>query len=227
MFPVVRLFIAAAIAVTLGFTWTVGQGSGLAQVNKNLCELWASLPLPPYAACEFQYVLVVVWAVAAVAVFVWLTAETVGFFRRRKKIAKQDGPTDLSALSPKQLRSATISFAAKMRDFEAAENADAMTRPQSTFDPAKTREQMIEDGRRSQDAFVRRWMEKTATFSNNYIVQARELEDELIGRLRREGKLGPHGKQMERRALEGSMTGFLPIAEAANYLERLARKLSA
>jgi hypothetical protein len=44
MFIIVRLVFAAAVAVSLGFVWTVGQ-SGLTQVNRNLCELWASLPL--------------------------------------------------------------------------------------------------------------------------------------------------------------------------------------
>jgi hypothetical protein len=74
MFTIVRPLVGAAAVVTLGFTWTVGQ-SGLAQTNRHLCELWRSLPLPNYQACEFQYALVVLWVVAAVAAAIWLARE--------------------------------------------------------------------------------------------------------------------------------------------------------
>ena len=74
MFALVRLCVAGAIAVTFGYTWTVGQG-GLKQVNSNLCELWRSLPLWTYDKCEFQYGLVIAWLVVAFAVGVWLFIE--------------------------------------------------------------------------------------------------------------------------------------------------------
>jgi hypothetical protein len=86
MFSAVRLLFAAAIAVTLQFTWTVGQGSGLAQVNKNLCELWSSLPLPAYGACEFQYALVISWGVVALAAAIWIAVEA---FKAARKISSR------------------------------------------------------------------------------------------------------------------------------------------
>lgn len=58
-------------AFTAGYTWTVGQG-GFQTTNKNLCDLWAHLPLPTYQACEFQYALVMVWAAAIVVFAIWL-----------------------------------------------------------------------------------------------------------------------------------------------------------
>jgi hypothetical protein len=90
LFRFVRLAFAAAIAVTLGFTWTVGQG-GLKQTNSNLCELWSSLNLPAYPTCEFQFVLPIVWALAFLVACVWMAVELFRvipiiwrFFRKRK-----------------------------------------------------------------------------------------------------------------------------------------------
>lgn len=75
LFAVVRLCIAGALAITFGFTWTVGQG-GLGQVNSNLCELWRSLPLWRYDECEFQYALVWAWLGAGFAIGIWILFET-------------------------------------------------------------------------------------------------------------------------------------------------------
>jgi hypothetical protein len=77
MRTIIRLSFAAALAVSVGFVWTVGQ-TGLQQTNRNLCELWASLPLPKYESCEFQNALVYVWACAALVAVIWLLLE---FFR--------------------------------------------------------------------------------------------------------------------------------------------------
>ncbi len=77
MWILVRLSVAAALAVSAGFAWTVGQ-SGLQQANRNLCDLWASLPLPPYKSCEFQNALVYSWLAVAIIAVVWLLVE---FFR--------------------------------------------------------------------------------------------------------------------------------------------------
>ncbi len=73
-FSLVRLLFATAIAVTLGFTWTVGQG-GLKQTNSNLCDLWSSLLLPPYPNCEFQFVLPALWIVAFTVAVIWALVE--------------------------------------------------------------------------------------------------------------------------------------------------------
>jgi len=61
---VICLLWVAVIAVSVGFVWTVAQ-TGLKQTNTNLCELWRSLPLPPYQTCEFQEALVYIWLAAA------------------------------------------------------------------------------------------------------------------------------------------------------------------
>ncbi len=61
-----RVLFGGLLAVTLGFTWTVGQ-SGLEQTNRNLCDLWRSVAPLRYESCEFQYVLVTIWFLAALA----------------------------------------------------------------------------------------------------------------------------------------------------------------
>jgi hypothetical protein len=81
MLVLVRLCFAAAVAVTLGFAWTVGQ-NGLKQTNRNLCELWANLPLPEYKGCEFQNVLVIFWMVAAAAGTIWIIVALYRLFFR-------------------------------------------------------------------------------------------------------------------------------------------------
>ena len=78
MFRAVQAAVLAAVAVSGGFTWTVGQ-SGLTQTNKNLCELWASLPLPSYERCEFQNVLVIAWGIVSLVAAVWLIYESYKF----------------------------------------------------------------------------------------------------------------------------------------------------
>jgi flagellar biosynthesis chaperone FliJ len=80
---ILRLTTAAAIAVSLGFVWTVGQ-SGLQQTNRNLCELWASLPLWRYEQCEFQNILVLLWLAAAITAAMYLLIEAfqLSFVRR-------------------------------------------------------------------------------------------------------------------------------------------------
>lgn len=80
MLILVRLGLAVAAAMSLGYAWTVGQ-TGLKQTNRNLCELWASLPLPRYERCEFHYVLVVLWLFVAVVIVLWICIEV--FLRRR------------------------------------------------------------------------------------------------------------------------------------------------
>lgn len=71
MYAFVRIALVAALAMSGGFTWTVGQ-SGLKQTNTNLCELWASLPLPSYSGCEFQYGLVLAWAAVFALTILWV-----------------------------------------------------------------------------------------------------------------------------------------------------------
>jgi hypothetical protein len=69
-----RLSILAACTVSAGFVWTVGQ-SGLAETNRHLCELWASLPLLEYQNCQFQYLLVYLWAFVAILATLWVLFE--------------------------------------------------------------------------------------------------------------------------------------------------------
>jgi hypothetical protein len=94
---VFRLLLATAAAVSVGFIWTVGQ-AGLAQTNRNLCDLWAALPLPPYKACEFQNALVYIALIAAALLLIWGAAEIVLSILRRRK--KRDGDAPVSAPPP-------------------------------------------------------------------------------------------------------------------------------
>jgi hypothetical protein len=70
----IRLLWVAVIAMSVGFVWTVGQ-TGLKQTNANLCELWRSLPLPPYQTCEFQEALVYIWLAAALVGAIYIFFE--------------------------------------------------------------------------------------------------------------------------------------------------------
>ena len=132
----------------------------------------------------------------------------------------------LSGLSNIQLRDATIDFAAKMRTFEAnAEPQFHMPRaglPKDQMDAQWTAEtNRISEAQRL----------KQLEFSNNYLGTARELRDEIILRLKRIGILSPYVEltpieSIGPRVLDiGSLAGPYPIASAANYLEKLARRL--
>jgi hypothetical protein len=89
----VRASVIGALALSGSFTWTVGQ-SGLLQTNRNLCELWASLPLPKYPNCEFQNVLVYLWMLIAALSVVWILYETIAWLRRRQKNKLPDAPPE-------------------------------------------------------------------------------------------------------------------------------------
>jgi hypothetical protein len=73
--------------------------------------------------------------------------------------------------------------------------------------------------------------QKQLEFSNSYLGTARELRDEIILRLRSIGILSPYVElnpieSIGPRTLDvGSLAGPYPIASAANYLEKLARRL--
>jgi hypothetical protein len=82
-----RLLLAAAAAVSAGFIWTVGQ-AGLAQTNRNLCDLWASLPLPTYKTCAFQNSLVYAALFAAAVLIIWGIGEAIFWFRKSRKRSK-------------------------------------------------------------------------------------------------------------------------------------------
>jgi hypothetical protein len=85
----VRNVLIPAAALSAGYVWTVGQG-GFESTNKNLCTLWAHLPLPAYQSCEFQYVLVIAWALVILVAAAWLFVSTVrligGILNRRKRL---------------------------------------------------------------------------------------------------------------------------------------------
>ena len=132
----------------------------------------------------------------------------------------------LRSLSNTQLRDATIDFAAKMRTFET--NAE----PQFHMPPAGlSKDQMqaqwnaetnrMEEGRR----------QKQLEFSNNYLGTARELRDEIILRLKIIGILSPYVELTPIEAIGprvldiGNLVGPYPVMSAANYLEKLARRL--
>jgi hypothetical protein len=77
---IVSIF-SAMMVLTLGYSWTVGQSS-LLQTNKNLCELWNAVSPVPYSSCEFHYVLVGGWTVAAVIVTIILATRSALWVRQ-------------------------------------------------------------------------------------------------------------------------------------------------
>ena len=99
MRTIVRVFLAALAAVSAGFIWTVGQ-AGLAQTNRNLCDLWGSLPLPTYRACAFQNSLVYAALGAAALLLLWGIIELVLWIFRLRKRSK-------NSVSPKIVTDAT------------------------------------------------------------------------------------------------------------------------
>src|SRR6478752_4065308 len=104
----VRFVIAAAVAVTTGFTWTVGQ-SGLHQTNTNLCDLWKSLPLPAYPSCEFQFILPIIWGFAFCLAVVWACIELFRLIQRLT--ARRNRLLFYSLLSSLFLIGTVVSFA--------------------------------------------------------------------------------------------------------------------
>ena len=95
----VRASMLAAIALSGGFTWTVGQ-SGLSATNRNLCELWASLPIPAYPKCEFQNFLVYVWMAVAAMSVIWIGYEVICWFRRRSARRATETPITATLETP-------------------------------------------------------------------------------------------------------------------------------
>lgn len=76
--PFLRPAATGLAALSVGYTWTVGQ-SGLASTNRNLCDLWQSLGFWKYDACEFQYWLLVLWALLSIAAAIYLLSEVFRF----------------------------------------------------------------------------------------------------------------------------------------------------
>jgi hypothetical protein len=81
MRTIIRIILVALATVSAGFIWTVGQ-AGLAQTNRNLCDLWASLPLPSYKACAFQNSLVYAALGGAAILLIWGIIEVFLLVRR-------------------------------------------------------------------------------------------------------------------------------------------------
>jgi hypothetical protein len=133
----------------------------------------------------------------------------------------------LRSLSNLQLRDATLVFAVKMRTFET--NTDTTEIP--FFKPGNTPEQ----NNAAWEAMIKRQMErskqKQLSFSDNYLGQARELRDEITFRLREIGVVQPYIditpiESIGPGAIEnGVLSGPYPVTSAANYLEKLVRRL--
>lgn len=128
----------------------------------------------------------------------------------------------LSSLSNFQLRDSALEFAKKMREFEV--NIDSRSPIHS-----KTRD---EDSsvltKKIQDFYSR----KKASFSNEFLGQARIIKYEISYRLRRIGIFPPYfdGESTEEDIAKsvfdhGFLAGPSPVTSAANLLETMARLL--
>jgi hypothetical protein len=134
----------------------------------------------------------------------------------------------LQKLSDTQLRETAIDYAAKLRTFETNIKANrlAMT-PPTAGTPAQQKA--------ASDAFIKQLTQQTEQedeqFSSNYLGNARALRSEIIFRLNRLGILSPYvdmtpfDKIGEHVLDFGVGRGANPFTCAANYLEKLARRL--
>lgn len=133
----------------------------------------------------------------------------------------------LENLTNSQLRDSAIMFAAKMRAFES--NADVLESPH--YIPGQSEEQQISEWSKMRLADDARRKQKTLSFANDYLGTAVDLRDEIIIRLNNIGVFKPYVEiplydQAGPDVLDGGLlAGPSPVTSAANYLERLARKL--
>jgi hypothetical protein len=134
----------------------------------------------------------------------------------------------LKALTNAQLSDSAIVFAGKMRTFES--NADATEYPAHV--QGETKDQQIAKFEEFSKHQTEKFRQKELIFDNEYLGQARELRDELTIRLQSIGILSPYVDiPMFQRAVvphvfdTGSLAGADPVTAAADYLEKLARRL--
>ena len=135
----------------------------------------------------------------------------------------------LKDLSNAQLRDASIDYAAKMRTFESNAQVNSPSPPKFFDKQSKAEQQSMSD------AFAKKILQFGAQeelqFNNNYLGNARALRDEIILHLNRIGILAPYVEMtpfddIGARVLDtGIVRGANPIFCAANYLEKLARRL--
>lgn len=164
---------------------------------------------------------------------IWLFL-VIHFERRPQREDTADSPRatasdrPLQNLSNKQLKDAAIEVAKQMREFEA--NTDILELP--SYSSNDTEEQKNEKWRAQVARDSARHSRKKLAFTNNYLGQARELRDEIVVRLQKVGILSPYVQMNELEigpeVLDGRhLAGAYPVAAAANYLEKLARRLPA
>lgn len=128
----------------------------------------------------------------------------------------------LAHLSNAQLKDSALEFAKKMREFEV--NIDSRSPIHS-----KTRDEDFSVWTKKIDDFSIR---KMASFSNEFLGQARTIKSEISYRLRRFGIFPPYfdGESTEEDIAKnvfanGFLAGPFPVTSAANLLERMARLL--
>ncbi len=114
-----------------------------------------------------------------------------------------------------------------MREFEANSQLDRS----SPFQPGLSPEQRAAAWRQMVERDDQRHRQQNLEVNNTYLGQARQLRDEIVYRLKIVGIFSPYVdlSPVERVGVstldDGMLAGPHPITLAANYLEKLARRL--
>jgi hypothetical protein len=127
--------------------------------------------------------------------------------------------------SDKELIASTESLAADMINFEAQARAREESigdqRPPVGANADQIRQFYIAQSRRTTEAY----QDESAQFRSQFLVSAVACRDQLIARLKSEGKEVPSLDPARSFVFQGVIAGVSPISDGANYLQTLARQL--
>jgi hypothetical protein len=181
---------------------------------------------------RFMVVGAVAYIATTVAEFLWLLSTGPRFTgfesptpaKGNRKVTPTDLlAAELSDLPPAQLRDETLEFAKEMKDFEAGSdrefvNSLAATQPPVGASESERDEILDKQSAELMEHNLRTWR----TFKEKFYRPARAFRDELRKRLGiRNVNSEPRIPALDRAELEGAR----PIAQAADYLAGLARRL--
>ena len=128
---------------------------------------------------------------------------------------------DLAVLPNKELRRLTSQFANEMRVFE--ENLKTWDVDMPTYPSGATQEQKNTIWAEHSKRILSQTLSKITQFRNTIYLDMMALHQELTRRLQQRGILLPRPQVMP--ALKGELAGPHPIADVADFLEGMARKL--
>ena len=205
---------------------------GLATAALNI--LWAGYGVLPTApsAVRFAVVALATYAIATIVEFLWLLSTGPRFTGFESP--GSSGPAalrdsvdslveELSALPADELRDETFEFAKELKDFETGSDREfvkTLAGPEPTSAASESERDEILD-RQSAELFEHN-LRTALVYRESFYRRARAFRDELRRRLHiRNFNSEPRIPALD----QAQLTGAKPIAQAADYLAALARRL--